>query len=77
MVKAQVSQGRVYKSELDGCCINCGKKSQELNDVSETTYVFEHCSSNKILKQVEDHLTSIGYDGETIKFSITIAEEEN
>ena len=56
MDKKQVLKSKVYKTEADGSCINCGKKTEGVDKAIEMTYVFEHYLLQKIVKEFRECL---------------------
>ena len=74
MVKKEALKSRIYKTEADGSCINCGKKAKGLDKALEMTYVFEHCSLQKIIKEVRAYFKNAMYEGEVVKITITLVE---
>ena len=74
MVKKEALKGRIYKAEEDGSCINCGKKAKGLDKALEMTYVFEHCSLQKIIKEIRAYFKDAMYEAGVVKITITLVE---
>lgn len=75
MINENIPVSRIYKTESDGACINCGKKNKELDRVFETTYVFEYCSLQKIFREIREYFEVVWDGDEIVKITIKMAEK--